>query len=286
MAGPSTHYDIDEDEVVDLHDESYLDDFVNGIKYKAVMELEFASKAEGREFYNSYARIMGFSMRKDNVVCLRGYMGVVRICGMHNGCLMKCLNEILLSWNSIIAAFSANGYYSKALDSFWEMKLNTGLKPNLVSIVSVLPVCAGLEDEVTAREIHGYAVKAGLHSQVTIGNALVDVYGKCGNSKAFRRKFLIECLREMWCLGMRLLLDLSSFGVLPSDEPFKDLKGYIEKVSWSKSIVHVRDTPHAEPATDHEDEDMEEDEPVAEGAPSMELLMKQMAQMLASQASF
>ncbi|KAF8395744.1 hypothetical protein HHK36_019695 [Tetracentron sinense] len=95
----------------------------------------------------------------------------------------------IVSWNSIIAAFSANGYYSKALDLFWEMKLKTGLKPNLVSIVSVLPVCAGLEDEVTAREIHGYAVKAGLDSQVTIGNALVDVYGKCGNSKASEKVF-------------------------------------------------------------------------------------------------
>ncbi|KAF8400134.1 hypothetical protein HHK36_013430 [Tetracentron sinense] len=64
---PSTHYDIDDDEVVDLHDKPCLGDFVNGIKYEAVMELEFTSKAEGHEFYNSYARSMGFSMRKDNV---------------------------------------------------------------------------------------------------------------------------------------------------------------------------------------------------------------------------
>ncbi|KAF8398678.1 hypothetical protein HHK36_014533 [Tetracentron sinense] len=62
---PSTQYDIDDDEVVDLPDEPCFGDFVNGIKYEAVMELEFALEAEGHEFYNSYARSMGFSMRKD-----------------------------------------------------------------------------------------------------------------------------------------------------------------------------------------------------------------------------
>ncbi|KAF8405672.1 hypothetical protein HHK36_007749 [Tetracentron sinense] len=74
MAGPSTHYDIDDDDVVDLYDEPSLGHFVNGIKYEDVMELEFASEAEGYEFYNSYARSMGFSTRKDNVVRFRGHV--------------------------------------------------------------------------------------------------------------------------------------------------------------------------------------------------------------------
>ncbi|KAF8407311.1 hypothetical protein HHK36_006438 [Tetracentron sinense] len=74
MAGSSTHYDIDDDDVVDLYDEPSLGHFVNGIKYEDVMELEFASEAEGYEFYNSYARSMGFSTRKDNVVRFRGHV--------------------------------------------------------------------------------------------------------------------------------------------------------------------------------------------------------------------
>ncbi|KAF8393992.1 hypothetical protein HHK36_020194 [Tetracentron sinense] len=74
MAGPSTHYDIDDDDVFDLYDESSLGHFVNGINYEDVMELEFASEAEGYEFYNSYARSMGFSTRKDNVVRFRGHV--------------------------------------------------------------------------------------------------------------------------------------------------------------------------------------------------------------------
>ncbi|KAF8400281.1 hypothetical protein HHK36_013578 [Tetracentron sinense] len=84
MARPSTHYDIDDDDVIDLHDEPSLSDFVNGIKYEAVMELEFASEAEGHEFYNSYARSMGFSTRKDNVVRLRGRWKVKEFKPKHN----------------------------------------------------------------------------------------------------------------------------------------------------------------------------------------------------------
>ncbi|XP_019055721.1 PREDICTED: pentatricopeptide repeat-containing protein At4g14170-like [Nelumbo nucifera] len=95
----------------------------------------------------------------------------------------------IVSWNSIISAFSDNGYYPEALCWFFELKLTSGLKPNSVSVVSVLPVCAGLEDEIMASTTHGYVVKSGMDSQVTICNALVDVYGKCGISSASKRVF-------------------------------------------------------------------------------------------------
>lgn len=70
-----------------------------------------------------------------------------------------------------------------------EMKLRSGLKPNSVSVVSVLPVCAMLDDKVMTTEIHCYVVKVGLDCQVIIANALVDAYGKCGNLKASKQVF-------------------------------------------------------------------------------------------------
>ena len=45
-----------------------------------------------------------------------------------------------------------------------------GFKPNTISVVSVLLVCANVEDEEIARKIHGYIVKVGLDFQVIIGN--------------------------------------------------------------------------------------------------------------------
>lgn len=85
----------------------------------------------------------------------------------------------VVSWNTMIGVFSDNGWSKEAVEVFLEMKIWSGLLPNVVSVVSVLPACAELKDEVMAMMIHGYVVKVGLICQVRIGNALVDVYGKC-----------------------------------------------------------------------------------------------------------
>ncbi|KAJ8755315.1 hypothetical protein K2173_019113 [Erythroxylum novogranatense] len=95
----------------------------------------------------------------------------------------------VVSWNTVIGMFSVNGCYKNALEFFCEMKLRSEFKPNIATVVSALPVCAGLQGEEVGRQIHGYVVTVGLDSQVTIGNALVDMYGKCKNMKASRRVF-------------------------------------------------------------------------------------------------
>ncbi|GMP91562.1 hypothetical protein CsSME_00042212 [Camellia sinensis var. sinensis] len=123
------------------------------------------------------------------------------------GCLSdaeKVFDEMsetdIVSWNTIIGVFSANGFHSKALELFQEMKSRSGSMPNVVGIVTVLPVCAALEDEVTASETHCYVVKVGLDFQVTISNALIDAYGKCGNVKAMKRVFseMVEKNEVSW----------------------------------------------------------------------------------------
>ncbi|KAK1586797.1 hypothetical protein Q3G72_006231 [Acer saccharum] len=95
----------------------------------------------------------------------------------------------VVSWNTLIGIFSVSGFYVEALDLYFGMNLSSGFKPNSVSVVSVLPVCGGLADETMARRIHCYAMKVGLDIQMTISNALVDAYGKCGNVKASKRVF-------------------------------------------------------------------------------------------------
>ncbi|KAI9194740.1 hypothetical protein LWI28_008820 [Acer negundo] len=95
----------------------------------------------------------------------------------------------VVSWNTLIGIFSVSGFYVEALDLYFGMNLSSGFKPNSVSVVSVLPVCGGLADETMSRRIHCYAMKVGLDIQVTISNALVDAYGKCGNVKASKRVF-------------------------------------------------------------------------------------------------
>lgn len=90
----------------------------------------------------------------------------------------------VVSWNTVIGLLSVNGDYREARNYYFWMILRSGIHPNLVSVISLLPISAGLEDEEMTRRIHCYTVKVGLDSQVTTCNALVDAYGKCGNVKA------------------------------------------------------------------------------------------------------
>ncbi|XP_009761501.1 putative pentatricopeptide repeat-containing protein At1g69350, mitochondrial [Nicotiana sylvestris] len=106
----------------------------------------------------------------------------------------------LISWNSIIRVFSDNGCYFEAIGMFRKMGLWSEFKPNEVSIVSVLPVCAVLEDVMVVSEIHCYVIKVGLDCQVTVGNAFVDAYGKCLNVESSRRVFdeMVERNEVSW----------------------------------------------------------------------------------------
>ncbi|KNA24348.1 hypothetical protein SOVF_016480 [Spinacia oleracea] len=95
----------------------------------------------------------------------------------------------VVSWNTMIGVFSANGWSNEAVEVFLQMKIWSEFLPNAVSVVSVLPACAELKDEVVARVIHGYVVKVGLINQVRVGNALVDGYGKCGELCSSKQVF-------------------------------------------------------------------------------------------------
>ncbi|KAF7131958.1 hypothetical protein RHSIM_Rhsim09G0134800 [Rhododendron simsii] len=68
---------------------------------------------------------------------------------------------------------------TKGLGLFREM-IALGTQPNAVTLVSVLPACAGLEFFNLGSLIHGYAVKLGVDSDISLTNTLIALYGKCG----------------------------------------------------------------------------------------------------------
>lgn len=95
----------------------------------------------------------------------------------------------VVSWNTIIRVFSDKDCFLQSLDLFDEMLSNPGCMPNDVTVVSTLPACAAIRDGLTAGRIHCYALKVGLDTQVNVGNAFVDAYGKCGEIEAAKLVF-------------------------------------------------------------------------------------------------
>ncbi|KAL5728606.1 acetolactate synthase [Ranunculus cassubicifolius] len=84
----------------------------------------------------------------------------------------------IVSWTSMIAGFVQNGFYEDGLRVF-EMMVEDGTQPNAVTLVSVLPACAGLESLGLGKSIHGYGVKVGIDLDTSLVNSLIALYGKC-----------------------------------------------------------------------------------------------------------
>ncbi|KAI3461173.1 hypothetical protein Pfo_017836 [Paulownia fortunei] len=95
----------------------------------------------------------------------------------------------LISWNTGIRVFSDNECPLESVGLFKDMIFTSRFMPNVISVVSVLPVCAGLEDERLVSLIHCFVFKVGLDGEIRVGNALVDAYGKCGNIEALEGVF-------------------------------------------------------------------------------------------------
>ncbi|WCJ24151.1 Pentatricopeptide repeat (PPR) superfamily protein [Euphorbia peplus] len=93
------------------------------------------------------------------------------------------------AWTAMINSYMQNADPEEAMALFREMQLKDRVEPNRVSIVSALPGCSSLASLTSGKQIHGYAIKKQLANDVSLCNALIDIYSKCGNLNYARRIF-------------------------------------------------------------------------------------------------
>ncbi|URD90478.1 Pentatricopeptide repeat-containing protein [Musa troglodytarum] len=88
----------------------------------------------------------------------------------------------VITWNSIITGFVQAGRSREALDLFHEMLIlhDDHVKPNKITIASVISACSSLGALDQGKWVHGYLKRHSLEFDVVIGTALIDMYGKCG----------------------------------------------------------------------------------------------------------
>ncbi|KAJ7521907.1 hypothetical protein O6H91_19G073900 [Diphasiastrum complanatum] len=92
----------------------------------------------------------------------------------------KMPQQDVISWTAMIAAYARNGHGKDALEYFHQMKSH-GFKPTSITFVCALDACAGLASVADGREIHASIVDSGCQGEIVVGNALVNMYGKCGS---------------------------------------------------------------------------------------------------------
>uniref|UniRef100_A0A7N0RF57 Pentatricopeptide repeat-containing protein n=1 Tax=Kalanchoe fedtschenkoi TaxID=63787 RepID=A0A7N0RF57_KALFE len=94
----------------------------------------------------------------------------------------------VVSWTAVISAFSQAKRASEALELFAQMR-GEGVEPDEVTMVSVVSACASLGDMRTGLGIQRYVDEKGFGWMVSLNNALIDMYSKCGSMDLAWRVF-------------------------------------------------------------------------------------------------
>ncbi|EOY17244.1 Pentatricopeptide repeat (PPR) superfamily protein [Theobroma cacao] len=86
----------------------------------------------------------------------------------------------VISWNVMISGYAQNGYFKEAIEMFRLMQIGE-VRPNYVTLVSVLPAISRLGALELGKWVHLYAEKNEIEIDDVLGSALIDMYSKCGS---------------------------------------------------------------------------------------------------------
>ncbi|KAL8232663.1 hypothetical protein R6Q57_002441 [Mikania cordata] len=89
----------------------------------------------------------------------------------------KMVDKNEVSWTSMIVGYVGINDYSMALDCFRQMQFE-GIKPNRVTLISVLPACVELGTFSLGYIFHGYAFRHGFSSDIRLLSSLIHLYSK------------------------------------------------------------------------------------------------------------
>ncbi|XP_031275629.1 pentatricopeptide repeat-containing protein At5g15300-like [Pistacia vera] len=87
----------------------------------------------------------------------------------------------VVTWNAMISGYVMCGLNKCALEMFEEMRV-VGERPDEVTMLSLLSACADMGDLEVGKKIHCALLEVSSGDiKVLLGNALIDMYGKCGS---------------------------------------------------------------------------------------------------------
>ncbi|KAB2616514.1 pentatricopeptide repeat-containing protein [Pyrus ussuriensis x Pyrus communis] len=101
---------------------------------------------------------------------------------------VKTTKKDVVSWNSMITAFAQGNCPEEALELFKEMEAEN-VKPNDVTMVSVLSACAKKVDLEFGRWVCSRIERNEIGENLTLNNAMLDMYVKCGSIEEAKRLF-------------------------------------------------------------------------------------------------
>ncbi|CAN4120611.1 unnamed protein product [Withania somnifera] len=101
----------------------------------------------------------------------------------------------VFAWTAMINGYVLNGDLDEALLLFKTMQVE-GVEPNKVSLISIIPACCSFDRLKGGKQIHSFSIRRGLNREVSLCNALIDMYSKSGSLCCARRVFEHDCVTK------------------------------------------------------------------------------------------
>ncbi|XP_023000646.1 pentatricopeptide repeat-containing protein At3g49710-like [Cucurbita maxima] len=123
--------------------------------------------------------------------------GLIDLYSKCGGSMLSCrkvFDEIckpdLVLWNTMISGYSLFEEFSdEALECFRRLQ-GVGHLPDDCSLVCVISACANMSSPSQGRQVHALTFKLDIPSnRISVNNALIAMYSKCGNLRDARRLF-------------------------------------------------------------------------------------------------
>ncbi|XAR62429.1 hypothetical protein NMG60_11017178 [Bertholletia excelsa] len=87
----------------------------------------------------------------------------------------------VVSWNAMISCYVHNSKFDQALSLFCQMLIDGMCKPDNTTLVTVVSACAHLGSLEQGKWINSYIKKNKFELSNPLGNALIDMFAKCGD---------------------------------------------------------------------------------------------------------
>ena len=94
----------------------------------------------------------------------------------------KMMKRNIISWTALIEGYAQHGQCEEAFEVFSQMQ-QAGLKPDQITYLSILNACVCPTALERGKDVHAHIIDAGFRSHVWVGNALINMYAKCGSVK-------------------------------------------------------------------------------------------------------
>ncbi|KAK9279058.1 hypothetical protein L1049_012733 [Liquidambar formosana] len=117
-----------------------------------------------------------------------------------------------VSWNTMISGCVQSEEFGKAIAMFQQM-LAGNVKPTEVTMVSLLSACSHLGALDLGEWVHDYITRKNFKVDVVLGNALIDMYCKCGSIEAALDVFHGLSMKNIFCWNSIIVgLGMNGYG--------------------------------------------------------------------------